>query len=515
MPTNETIESALTVSENSSKIFWWCFAFLLVAVFIFHGKPVPYSNEFLYLLRLAPNFLPNDWTFSQPANEHWFFNFLFSFPARIFSLEVVGWLGRIAVWISCLAALIRLGRRWTIPVWAIAVSIFLWLAFGQSVVGEEWVVGGFEAKTAAYICLLFALDLFCERKIIVPSILLGLSFSFHPAVGLWAIAAIGLIIFFEKNEDEKKKPSYLSFILHPSSFLKVVGLTGVFSLFGLVPLFAEQANSAAAYSFDDWQFVVLYRVPWHLDLFQFSRSGMILIFVMLIFNCAVLWKSESFALRFLLKFQVALGAFFLFGYLLRWLELYPLLRLMPMRLFPIFTPLFFLFTAFYFIPQIENQTRKLIVLLAVILIIASLNPFGKGFNQIRQTVQSWTTAPDDLQKTSVWISKNTPPDATIIQPPNSREFWYWSHRASVASFAYPTYDRLGEWRERVANLTGNLKITKGDAANEEIEAAFNNLSQEQIEQLKNKYAASYLVSRAVYSYPVIYKTETYKVYQLR
>lgn len=486
-------------TDETARNFWLCFAFLFLAVILFCGKLVPYSNEFLYLPRLEPNFLPNDWTFSVPANEHWFFNFIFSLPARIFSLETVGWLGRIAVWIACLIALLKLGRRWEISYRAIAVSVLLWLAFSQAVVNGEWIFGGFEAKTVAYVCLLFALVEFSKRKIIVPSILLGLSFSFHPAVGLWAIPAIGLALLFEKI------PMF--------DFVKIVVVTFIFSLFGLVPLFSEQLN-AAANSFDDWRFIVLYRVPWHLDLFQFSKSGMILIYAMLAFNCFALWKNESFALRFLLKFQIWLGAFFAFGFLLRWLEMYPLLRLMPMRLFPIFTPLFFIFTAFYFVPRVENKKYKIIASVFVILIIAALNPFGRGFNQISETAQTWRTAPGDLQKTFLWIGENTPESSIVIYPPHRRDFWYFSRRAAIASFLYPTFSRIHEWRERIGDLTGNLQISKGELANEEIETAFNQLPQAEIERLKIKYAATHLVSRADYSYPVIYKTETYKVYRL-
>ena len=375
----------------------------------------------------------------------------------------------------------------------------MWLAFAQAVVNDEWIFGGFEAKTVAYVCLLFSLDEFSKRKIVLPAVLLGLSFSFHPAIGLWAIPAVGLALLFEK--------------IPTIDFVKLVGITALFSLFGLIPLYVEQMN-AAANSFDDWQFIVLYRVPWHLDLFQFSRSGMVLLYAMLIFNIYALWKSESFALRFLLKFQIALGAFFLFGFLLRRFEYYSLLRFMPMRLFPIFTPLFFIFTAFYFVPRLARREHKIIVSLFVVLTIALLNPFGKGYNQIRETIRTRTAAPDDLQKTSRWIAENTPLDAMIIQPPHRREVWYFSRRASVVSFAYPTYNRLREWRERVADLTGNLQISKGEVAVEEIEAAFNSLSAAEINRIKQKYAATHLVSRADYPYAVIFETETYKVYQL-
>ena len=500
MLTGDNPQKPQNVLEESPKFFWLCFAFLFLAVVLFHAKTVPFSNEFLYLLRLEPNFLPNDWTFSSPANEHWLFNFVFSVPARVFSLELIGWAGRIAAWSLCLIALIKLGRRWEISYRAIAVSIFLWLACAQAVVNDEWIFGGFEAKTVAYVCLLFALDEFSSRKIILPSVLLGLSFSFHPAVGLWAIPAIGLALLFEK--------------IATADFLKLVGITFVFSLFGLLPLFAEQAG-ASAYSFDDWQFIVLYRVPWHLDLFQFSKSGMILLYAMLAFNVWAIWKSDDFALRFLLIFQIALGLFFLLGFLLRWMEIYPLLRFMPMRLFPVITPVFFIFTVFYTVPRLASKQQKIAVSLFAILVIAALNPFGKGFYQIRETVRTQTTAPDDFQETSIWIAKNTATNAVVIQPPHRRDFWYLSRRASIASFAYPTFNRLSEWRARVADLTGNWQISKGETASEEIETAYNRLSSEQIERLKNKYAATHLVSRAVYSYPIIFETETYKVYQIR
>ena len=499
MPMSEAPQTPPRISTESPRSFWLCLAFLLLAIVLFHGKAVPYSNEFLYLLRLEPNFLPNDWTFSSPANEHWFFNLIFSFPARIFSLEIVGWTGRIAVWILSIIALIKLGRHWEISYPAIAVSIFLWLASSQAVVNDEWILGGFEAKTVAYVCLLFSLLEFSKRKTIAPAVLLGLSFSFHPAVGLWAILAIGMALLFEK--------------IPTIDFAKVVGITALFALFGLIPLLAEQ-TSAAANSFADWQFVVLYRVPWHLDLFQFSKSGVVLVFVMLLFNCFAVWKNENFALRFLLKFQIALALFFVIGGLLRWLELYPLLRLMPMRLFPLFTPLFFIFTAFYRIPRLSSKQHKIIAALFVIVAIASLNPFSRAFFQIRETVQTWTNAPDDFQQTSVWIAANTPLDAVVIQPPHRRDFWYFARRASVVSFAYPTYNRLGEWRTRIGDLTGNLKISKSETAGEEIETSYHQLSSEEIERLKNKYAATHLVSRAVYSYPIIFATETYKVYRL-
>ena len=499
MATSGKANDYLANESASPKFFWLTFAVLFVAVFIFHGKTVPFSNEFLYLLRLAPDFLPNDWTFSKPANEHWLFNSIFSFPARAFSLEAIGWAGRIGVWSACLIALIRLGRRWEISYAAIAVAIFVWLAFEQTPVNGEWIFGGFEAKTVAYACLLFALDEFLKRRIVLPSILLGLSFSFHPAVGLWAILAIGLTLLFER--------------ISIADLAKIVLTTGVFALPGIVPLLAEQTNAAAS-SFDDWRFIVVYRMPWHLDAFQFPRRELFALAAMFVFNIFASRKNEDFARRFLLKFQAALALFFLLGLVLRFFESFTLLRFMPMRLFPVFTSLFFFFTVFYFFSRIDLKRDRIILILFACLILVLLDPLRKGFWQIQTTVATWTAAPTDLQTAERWIASNTPPDAQIVQPPDSREFWYLSKRAGLVSFAYPTYDRLHEWRGRVADLTGASQISRGENANEEINAAYNNLSVEQINNLKQKYAATHLVSRAVYPYPIIFETKTYKVYQL-
>ena len=96
---------------------------LLGAVFLFVGKPVPDSNEFSYLLRLRKvydsDYLANDITFSTATDEYWLYEHIFGVLTLIFSIEVVGWIGRIAVWSILLFALMKLGKRWEIPTWLI------------------------------------------------------------------------------------------------------------------------------------------------------------------------------------------------------------------------------------------------------------------------------------------------------------------------------------------------------------------------------------------------------------
>ena len=475
------------------------FAFIL----LFHARPVPDNDEYQYLLRLSkqanPELLANDWTYSTTGNEHWLFNQIFGFLARFLSIEFIGWAGRITSWILLLLFILRLGKFWRIEFPKIALSILLWLCLGQAVVGNEWMFGSFQAKVAAYVCLLAALTGFCKEKIISPAILLGLAFSFHPSVGFWSIPAVGAALLFAG--------------MPLASLLKVALITGLFALPGVLPLLGSQINPGAN-SAEDWQFIALIRYPEYLDPFRFSKTTTFALFLMLAFNFLALRRSQDFALRFLLYFQLALCFVFIFGVGLRIFEKFELLRFMPFRLFPLFTPLFFIFTAFYLYQKLEAKRSKLLVAVSALLLIGWMNPVGKTYLQAEENYRLWANGPGDLQTTFKWLASATAADAIIVQPPLSRDTWYLSKRAQIASYSYPTYEHLGEWRSRIADLTGDLRISDSRFAPEEIDAAYNSLTPLQIEKIRAKYSATHLVSRAAYPYPVLFKTETYKVYDL-
>lgn len=497
-------DEALTAPEDPIK-FWLILACLFVFVLLLWGKPVPYSNEFPYLLRLAkeaqPDFLLNDWTFSVPANEHWLFNHTFGLLAKLLPIEILGWLGRIAVWTLLLNLLLRIGRLWKIPLWATAVAIAFWLAIGQSLVGDEWIVGDFEAKDISYIFLLGALYYFSLRRTTLPAVLLGFAFAFHPAVGLWSALAVGLALLAEKTEVK--------------TLVKVAGLTSIIALLGIAPLLFEQFAAAQTDSAESWRYIVLARFPYHFDPFYFPKSAVALLLAMLAFNVFFLRRSESFAVRFLLKFQTALAVFFLAAFVLRWFEMFEWLRFLPVRLFPVFTPLFFAFTVFRAWGEAKSNATKILIGAFVLASLVRLNPVAVGVVAICNTYAQWTTAPDDFRETSAWIAQNTPNGAIIIQPPHRRDVWYLSRRATIASYTYPTFGRLDEWRGRVADLTGgNMAIADNENGVQTLEEAFNRLSANQINDLRAKYGATYLVSRAEYPFPLVYRTATYKIYFL-
>ncbi|MGI8469386.1 MAG: hypothetical protein ACR2N3_13130 [Pyrinomonadaceae bacterium] len=491
--------------KNFKDNFYLQYALLLAAAFLFVGKPVPYSNESSYLLRLIkvyhPQFLLNDLTFSAPANEHWLFDHLFGLLTFVFSIEFIGWIGRIGCWAILLFALVRLGRHWKIPLWMITVSIFLWLCGGQSIVADEWIIGVFEAKCVAYVCLLFALDGFCNEREIYPAILLGLSFSFHPAVGLWAIPAVILALAFCRRDFVR--------------IIKITIIAGIFSLAGLVPLLssviADNPSSA-----DDWKFAVLVGYPFHFDPFSWAKSSIILVFLLLAF-CLVFYhrnKPER-AEKFLLAFLSVLCVFFSAGIILRAFGQYELLRFMPARLFPVFAPLFFLFTlAKAYRQKVFVPPVTLLMLIGFVCLLGWESPISRGFMQIQQTANYWRSGRDGAAESFVWLKNNTPNGTIVISPPWRNDFWYLSGRAQIVSYIYAPISNLREWRERLNLLIGNAPAEKGLRDVKEMKIFYNNLPAEKIIEISAEYKARYIVTEGEYDFPLVFKSGTYKIYRL-
>jgi hypothetical protein len=468
--------------------FWLQFSLLLAAVFVFVGKPVPYGNEPVYLLRLVkayqPNFLSNDISFSTTASEHWLYNHIFGLLPLVFSIQSFAWLGRISAWFLLLIAIFRLAKHWEIPIWTISLSMFVWLSIGQTIVNGEWIFGGFEAKNIAYICLLFSLDYFVKKRELVASILLGLSFSFHPAVGLWAILAVGIALLFERTNFK--------------TIVQVMMVTGLFALIGAVNLFGESnANS------DDWKFFVIDRAPEHLDPFYWLIKGFIVAALMFAFCWLANWNS------FLKKFLITLSVFFAIGILLRFFEQWQLLCLMPMRLFPVFLPLFFFFTLAKCCKQKSFSTLSAFM---VILVFVSFLWWQKSellpIVQVKETIQSWTKTTDDETKAYLWLRENSPENAICLSPPNNRYVWFYSNRSQFVSFSYPPFEKMTEWRARLKTIVGE------NSESEAMLKAYSSLSQSKIDEIAKNFGVKYVVTTANYEYPMVFESGNYKVYRL-
>lgn len=479
--------------------------FLLLAMLILDGWPVPSNaeliNSMFLVKRWNPNFIVNDWTLSLPPPEHYMFDLLFGLLTLVFSIEVLGWIGRIVCWSLIFVALFRIGKYFQIPLWMTTLSILLWLIYGQSIVAEEYMFGHFEAKSIAYVCLLFSLDGFLSKKDIRAPILLGLAFSFHPAVGLWGGLGIGLSLLLRYP---------------PDKLFKVGCYTALFALPGVIPMVPSLFGTAGGLA-EDWKFSALGKFANRLDPSSWPKRDLLLVYLLFLFNWLHVKKNgDNEAMRLLISFQGFLCLFFSLGLLFRLAENYELLKFMPFGAFAVFSLLLFFFhlmNAYHHHSSIKLGSGAIAIAFAALLSLD--NPFAAVVDQARINYVKWTEGETDLQKTFKWFVKNTPEGSILIAPPWRDDSLYLSRRAQVVMWGHPTYDRLREWRERIQALVGNDWINAPEETwAEKMEPSYNKLTPEDIGSIVKRYGGEYLVSRAHYSYPVLFDSGTYKVYSL-
>ena len=486
-------------------LFHWGILFLLIL--ILRGWPVPTGNELLYFVppirQFDPTFILNDWFFSRPFYPHYFFNLFSGLFNLLLSAETVGWLGRLLCWSLTIIALLRLGEHFGIPLWAVSLSISLWLIYGQSLVGGEFVIGTFEPKAIAYTFLLFSLTAFIKKEHIRASVLLGLTFTFHPAVGLFAILSIG--------------PSLLILRYPLTTVLKITFLTTISS----APLFfliTPEVFGHSALSSEGARFLALVRAPIHLDPLSWPKRYILLLYVLFLFN----WmhfridKSNK-ALQFLILFQMFLCLFFSLGVLCRLSEHYWFLKFMPFRHFPVFTLLFFFFHLMNaYCRQASIRPPPALIAVGFLALLSFGSPVSRLLDGMRLNYDLWVkkvSGGDDIKTAFKWIAKNTPNGSITILPPWRRDGWYLSQRAQIACLRYfPGDHRFEEWLERNQSLVGKIE---SQTSVEEMEHYYNNLAEKDIASVVRKYGGEYLVSKRDYSYTRLFDSGSYKVYALK
>lgn len=480
---------------------------LFVFVLIAKGHPIPEPiTEYLYLPRMMkqynPNYVPNDWTLASPAQEHLVFNTTFGWLGKYISMETVGWLGRILAWLLAFVALLRLGQRLKLPPWLTSMAIFFWLLREQSIVASEWAIGGFEAKVISYLFLFFSLDLFLGKRRRWGAFLLGLSFSFHPAVGLSAGLAVGFALLF--------------FRLSLGKLLVLAICVILGALPGLVPtltLLSQKSINADGV----WEFVCLVQANQHLDPWSWPLRERFLVYATFLFNALhfrVFYKNK--AVRFLLLFQVALALFFTLGLWWRAQEAYHLLRYFPFRLFPLFVLLcFFLQVAVAYHRRKKKSLGNFAMIVGVVCLMSMGNPLAKFIDFTNQTRALWKPKKDNLTLAFTWVRKNTPKTSVIIMPPWEGRTFHLVQRPQIANWWANRYDKLSEWKQRLEAMVGKIPAASTEEKLQLMDKRYNSRTPEQIRSIMKKYGGDYLVSKGFYPYPVVFRTPTYRVYHLK
>jgi len=170
---------------------------LVLLVFAIHaGWPVPDPNEPYYLGK-AIHFWQPDWVqgdfFLDTADAHATFYFTFGWLALWFGPTALAWTGRLLTWSLLAWGWQRLSwsvvpRRW----WAVLSATVLVACLENAHMAGEWMIGGVEGKSFAYVFVLLGLEAMARERWTKCWLLLGIASGFHVLVGGWAVVAVAI-----------------------------------------------------------------------------------------------------------------------------------------------------------------------------------------------------------------------------------------------------------------------------------------------------------------------------------
>ncbi len=244
-----------------------------VLIVLICGERTPDINESHYLTKAKhfwnPDWCPNDF-FLSSADAHFVYFLSLGWVTKIFSLSTSAWLLRGLSWLLFAFAWQRLSFRLFPQRFASLFSItgFL-LVVDYFHLAGEWVVGGAEAKSFAYIFVILALERMVAGKWNWVWIWLGIASMFHVLVGGWSL--LFATIMFVVSVDRSRWKSQIGWMAGGA----------VLTLLGLVPGVLLSINQDAKSLGLANEIYVRVRLPHHLYFWSFEKQRMVAFFVAL------------------------------------------------------------------------------------------------------------------------------------------------------------------------------------------------------------------------------------------
>ena len=522
----------------------WLEILLIFTLFFLEGAYlVPDVNEAHYLGKAArfwnESYAPGDFFLSTP-DAHGVFVWTFGWLTTLLPLPVCAWIGRVVCWFAMAFFWQRLSWNVVPRQWFAVLSAGMF-AFLQSYcqMAGEWVFGGMEAKTIAYVFVFWGLERITAQKWSQAWIVLGIASMFHVLVGGWTVLAALLAYFL----------CVLKKVI-PFRWQDVwtLPIGGLLSLPGLIPSlllnYGEFPDAVKAAE----RAYVYFRLPHHLLFTSFPavfvRRFVALYIVWFITFIILRWftryakklnwdqndesKRIDAGCNFLLLFGVtaliiaSIGIFLSF-----WSASYPndcvgLLRFYWFRLSDVAIPLTFSLLACLVIccAKLYRFTHFYITALCLCSIIVTAG-VCKNVYRLAHPVpprQCHMAEINYYQWIDVcsWIDKNTPQDAVFIVPKMTRTFTWYSHRGTSVNWKDVPQNAAGlvEWYSRLMYL-----YTVEDESSPSgfvWDDSMARQSPNKLKRLGKEYGAGYLVTnaRTPIELPVLYQNRQFTVYKL-
>jgi hypothetical protein len=486
---------------------------IIFTLFTLQGAwPVPDVNEPYYLGK-AVHYWNQDWGagdfFLKTTDVHQVFCLACGWMTRWLPLPAVAWTGRLITWALLAWAWRRLS--WAVlprPGWSILTAALFAILMDHFSMAGEWVIGGFEAKGLAYVCMFLGLGALLRGFWNRTWLLLGLAAMFHVLVGGWAVLAASITWLISHKaatvgrgplRDQRSRLYEME--SSPPLRTMLPGLLGGFllSLPGLIPALFLNHNADAETVRQANLIYVFERLPHHLDLLQIE-PGLILRFVLLsilfFLFCRLVGKQSS--IHRLKTFVQAVLCLMLVGIIINFASLLSpsfsagLLKFYWYRLPDVAVPLG---AALAIGAAIALGIRRaggklgLIAVLALtgwqfgVLEYLRLCPNPPRADRLPDPA-AWYAACD-------WVRANTPPAARFFTPRLSQTFTWYTGRPEAVTWKNIPQDARGivEWRRRLEEIYATGQTEPGFCWHDNL----SDLGALRLEQLARKYGAHYAI----------------------
>ncbi|HSV98508.1 MAG TPA: DUF6798 domain-containing protein [Spirochaetota bacterium] len=478
-----------------------------------------------------PSWIPNDWFLNQYIGYRLLFNAIFGQLAMILPLYLVSIAGRLVIYFLFAIVIEKISRTLKIHLALIIPALVLFVSF-QSIVAREWMIGGVETKSFAYICALGALVALAHRRYRPMFLLTGLAASFHILVGIYAAFSLGVAILltFNSHSDRIKE----IFLAVPYALMTAVPAIYAVGQYLYDSASVDALKAATIYVIErnpHHTFPEAWTRPW---VARFSASCMLF--------AGILAFSRRPARRVFAAYGLGSAVLFCAGLVLYHSGNYAWLKLYWFRHPDVIIPLlgFFLLAALMSeplksesAPGTERKTiinkpalQKTALVIALLLstagMVKSAYVFSRHIVKIAGSERPFYLAhlEPNLREALLWIKGNTPADAMFLVSPAIDEFYISAERAMFVSFKHsPQTDSDNiEWYNRILLLNnGKIPAKRGFKMVREIDQSFYDLETATINEIAKRYSLDYYLGKSERKRPyrIAYDNDNYTLYRLR
>lgn len=502
--TNRTVKFRRDIYWNSTLLLLGLFAFCWMSV-------IPFGDELQQFPRalhtLDPAWLSHDLFVGAPQGDHWVF---FRFLGGLFWLAGPVWgavLARIVIWLLLAGSLISLGRALNFKPLAVILGTALFIAYNQSRIGGETIVGEAIARHLAYPLVLFALSGWIRGRFMFAAVMLGFATAVHVLVGGWATATILGLMFFDERVKVQGWPIRVG----------CAGVCLVFSLPGLIPILPFVFGGSQSDTSHADQVFIYFRHSHHLspgswpllDYLQFA--GLFAVFVLM--GRAFSPSPQMARLRqFVWVISIVTALALAVGLTLR--DAF-FLKLHPYRFAPPLTALMVGIMLGQLLASLRRPPLRWLAVLSVAVLAVWLAPRGAYhlYQQQRNISDVEASRLDALR----WLRLHARDGATVLANPAWADVQWETRCASVTAFKLVPFEasRINEWYRRLTSVVGQPPWSQpGHITQYWIQNAYDAVPPDQLVSMAGQLEADFVIAPApcIDSDQVPYSNSHYCVY---